>query len=114
MSASSDTPGLDRLIHEPSRLALLTVLSSTEDADFVFLQRTLKLTNGNLSSHLSKLEDAGLVTVAKTFVGKKPNTSISLTDAGRTRIRDHWKRLDQLKRLAIPPKGKSTHHSRGA
>jgi hypothetical protein len=55
MSASSDTPGLDRLIHEPTRLALLTVLSSTEDADFVFLQRTLKLTNGNLSSHLSKL-----------------------------------------------------------
>jgi DNA-binding PadR family transcriptional regulator len=88
MSASSDTPGLDRLIHEPSRLALLTVLSSTEDA--------------------------GLVTVAKTFVGKKPNTSISLTDVGRTRIRDHWKRLDQLKSLAIPPEGKSTHHSRGA
>jgi len=104
MSASSDAPELDRLIHEPNRLALLTVLSSTEDADFVFLQRTLRLTNGNLSSHLSKLQDAGLITVEKSFVGKKPNTSISLTDAGRTRIRQHWAQLDRLRNLAAPSK----------
>jgi DNA-binding MarR family transcriptional regulator len=103
MPASSDASGLDRLIHEPHRLALLTVLSSTEEADFVFLQRALRLTNGNLSSHLSKLEDAGLVTVEKSFVGKKPRTRISLTDVGRTRIRDHWEQLDRLKSLAIRP-----------
>ena len=52
---------LDRLIHEPGRLAILTVLSSVRDADFVFLQRATGLTKGNLSSHLTKLEDAGLV-----------------------------------------------------
>jgi DNA-binding transcriptional ArsR family regulator len=102
MSASDDVPDLDRLIHEPNRLAILTVLSSTRDADFVFLQRTLDLTNGNLSSHLSKLEDAGLVTVEKSFVGKRPHTSIALTDLGRTRTRNHWEQLDRLKTLAVP------------
>jgi len=54
---------LDRLVHEPGRLAILTVLSSVSDADFLFLQRTTGLTKGNLSSHLAKLEDGGLVTV---------------------------------------------------
>jgi DNA-binding MarR family transcriptional regulator len=110
VSAPSDASGLDRLIHEPNRLALLTVLSSTEDADFVFLQRTLKLTNGNLSSHLSRLEDAGLITVEKTFVGKKPNTRISLTDLGRTRTRDHWDQLDRLKSLGVPPGERPRRH----
>lgn len=89
MSASSEAAGLDRLIHEPNRLAILTVLSSVEEENFVFLQRTLRLTNGNLSSHLSKLEEAELVSVDKSFVRKKPNTSISLTALGRRRIRDH-------------------------
>jgi DNA-binding transcriptional ArsR family regulator len=90
---------LDRLVHEPARLAVLTVLSSVKDADFVFLQRATGLTKGNLSSHLTKLEDGGLVTIEKRFVGKKPNTSVALTPAGRERIAAHWKRLDQLRRL---------------
>ena len=93
---------LDRLIHEPSRLAILTVLSSAATADFVFLQRTTKLTNGNLSSHLTKLEEAGLVTINKTFVGKKPHTSVALTKDGRKRVAQHWDQLDRLKRLATP------------
>jgi DNA-binding transcriptional ArsR family regulator len=103
MSAPEDELALDRLIHEPSRLAILTVLSSAREADFVFLQRTTKLTNGNLSSHLSKLEDAGLVTIAKSFVGKKPHTSVALTKDGRKRVAQHWDQLDRLKRLAEPP-----------
>ena len=61
MPERSEEMILDRLIHEPGRLAILTVLSSVEDADFVFLQRTTGLTKGNLSSHLTKLEEAGLV-----------------------------------------------------
>lgn len=107
MSESDDAPVLDRLIHEPSRLAILTVLSSTTEADFVFLQRTLKLTNGNLSSHLTKLEDAGLVSLQKSFEGKKPRTSIALTDLGRRRIRAHWEQLEQLKHLSIGPDGRA-------
>jgi DNA-binding HxlR family transcriptional regulator len=91
---------LDRLIHEPGRLAILTVLSSVKAADFVFLQRTTGLTNGNLSSHLTKLEHAGLVAIEKKFVHKKPNTSVSLTRLGRDRVARHWEQLDRLKRLA--------------
>jgi DNA-binding transcriptional ArsR family regulator len=91
---------LDRLVHEPGRLAILTVLSSVTDADFVFLQRTTGLTKGNLSSHLTKLEEAGLVAIEKRFVRKKPNTKVALTAEGRSRISHHWEQLERLKRLS--------------
>jgi len=94
---------LDRLIHEPGRLAILTVLSSVKAADFVFLQRTTGLTKGNLSSHLTKLEEAGLVAIQKRFVLKKPNTNVELTSEGRRRIADHWRQLDRLKALSEAP-----------
>jgi DNA-binding transcriptional ArsR family regulator len=104
VSEGSDEVVLDRLIHEPARLAILTVLSSVRAADFVFLQRTTGLTQGNLSSHLTKLEDAGLVRIEKSFVGKRPNTSASLTAVGKERTEAHWEQLDRLKQLAAPPK----------
>ena len=91
---------LDRLVHEPARLALLTALSGCESADFLFLQRLTGLTKGNLSVHLSKLEAAGLVEVRKEFVGKKPRTVLSLTDPGREAVERHWERLDSLRRSA--------------
>jgi DNA-binding transcriptional ArsR family regulator len=94
---------LDKLVHEPGRLAILTVLSSVNDADFLFLQRTTGLTKGNLSSHLTKLEDAGLVTIEKRFVRKKPNTTVALTSVGKRRVADHWERLERLKTLAERP-----------
>ena len=94
---------LDKLVHEPGRLAILTVLSSVNDADFLFLQRTTGLTKGNLSSHLTKLEDAGLVTIEKRFVRKKPNTRVALTGNGKQRVDRHWVQLDRLKALAEPP-----------
>jgi DNA-binding MarR family transcriptional regulator len=100
VSEGSDELVLDRLIHEPARLAILTVLSSVRAADFVFLQRTTGLTQGNLSSHLTKLEDAGLVSIEKSFVGKRPNTSASLTPLGKERTAAHWEQLDRLKGLA--------------
>ena len=93
---------MDRLIHEPGRLAILTVLSSVQAADFIFLQRTTGLTKGNLSSHLTKLEEAGLVEIHKRFVGKKPNTNVTLTAAGKQRIARHWEQLERLKRLSEP------------
>ena len=94
---------VDRLVHEPARLAILTVLSSVKDADFVFLQRTTGLTKGNLSSHLSKLEDAGLVAVDKAFVRRRPKTTVALTATGRRRIADHWDRLERLRSLSEKP-----------
>src|SRR3954462_9748583 len=84
---------LDRLIHEPGRLAIPTVLSSVRDADFTFLQRATRLTKGDLSRHLSRLGEAGLVTIEKRFVRKKPNTSLALTTLGRERIARHWEQL---------------------
>jgi DNA-binding transcriptional ArsR family regulator len=85
------------MIHEPGRLAILTVLSAYESADFVFLLRASGLTKGNLSSHLTKLEKAGLVTVEKRFIRKKPNTNVALTALGRERISKHWAQLDRLR-----------------
>ena len=74
---------LDRLIHEPARLLIVTILSTIESADFLFLQRETDLTKGNLSAHLRKLEDAGYVNIEKTFKGKLPLTICKLTEAGR-------------------------------
>ena len=88
---------LDRLIHEPARLALMTALSSCEAADFLYLQRLTGLTKGNLSSHLSKLEEAGLVHIEKRFVGKMPNTLVNLTEKGSAAIEQHWIQLDRLR-----------------
>jgi DNA-binding transcriptional ArsR family regulator len=102
MSQPEEELLLDRLIHEPGRLAILTVLSSVRAADFVFLQRTTGLTKGNLSSHLTKLEEAGLVEIHKRFVGKKPNTNVALTAVGKERIARHWDQLERLKRLSEP------------
>ncbi len=89
--------GLDRLIHEPARLAIMTALSASEGADFLFLQSLTGLTKGNLSSHLSKLEKAELVEIEKKFVDKIPNTYISLTKKGRAAIGEHWERLYRLR-----------------
>lgn len=102
MPGPRDALVLDRLVHEPGRLAILTVLSSAASADFVFLQRTTGLTKGNLSSHLAKLEEAGLVEIEKRFIRRKPNTSVALTALGRERITDHWDRLERLRRLSEP------------
>ncbi len=95
-----DLAGLDRLIHDPARLALLTALSACKSADFLFLQRLTGLTAGNLSSHLTKLEEGGLVQVDKQFVGRKPNTQVQLTESGRAAIDRHWKRLESLRQSA--------------
>lgn len=89
--------GLDKLVHEPARLAILTALAVCSSADFLFLQRLTGLTKGNLSTHLSKLEEGGLVHIAKGYVGKTPNTVLSLTGAGRATIEGHWQQLERLR-----------------
>lgn len=90
----------DKLIHEPGRLAIMTALSACQSADFTFLLRLTGLTKGNLSSHLSKLEEGGLVQVEKRFVGKIPNTLISLTEKGKQAIERHWQLLEKLRQSA--------------
>jgi DNA-binding transcriptional ArsR family regulator len=92
---------LDKLVHEPARLAIMTALSACESADFLYLQRLTGLSKGNLSSHLAKLEEGKLVTIDKQFIGKKPNTLVALTAAGRAAINDHWQQLDLLRNNAL-------------
>ena len=88
----------DRLVHEPARLAILAALSACEKADFVFLRNLTGLTKGNLSSHLGKLEQAGIVAIEKTFAGKQPITYVSLTGEGRDVLKSYWKRFDQVRK----------------
>lgn len=81
----SDSPaGLDRLIHEPARLHLMTNLFVVDEADFVYLSRRTGLTPGNISAHMARLEDAGYVTIEKSFAGRRPRTTYRLTTEGRT------------------------------
>jgi DNA-binding MarR family transcriptional regulator len=91
---------LDRRVHDPARLSILTALSACERADFLFLQRITGLTKGNLSSHLSKLEEAGLVEIEKRFVDKKTQTLVRLTDAGGQTIEGYWKEMEDLRKSA--------------
>jgi DNA-binding transcriptional ArsR family regulator len=74
---------VDRIIHEPARLLIVALLSSVHEADFLFLQRETGLTKGNLSSHLSRLEQAGYLQIDKSFRGKIPQTVCGLTAEGR-------------------------------
>jgi DNA-binding MarR family transcriptional regulator len=95
---------IDRVIHEPARLILMAHLYVVESADVVFLMQTTDLTWGNLSSHLSKLEEAGYVEIVKDFVDRKPHTMVKLSAAGR-RAFDAYRR--QMKSLfADLPDGK--------
>ena len=98
----------DRLVHEPARLVVLTALAACKSADFVFLQRLTSLQAGNLSQHLAKLEQAGLITVTKGFSGKYPQTTVAITDDGKKALDDHWKKLDELRKTA---KGSSWRQS---
>lgn len=95
-----DLIALNRLIHEPARLAILTALSACEEADFIFLQNVSGLTKGNLSSHLSKLEQGALVQIIKRFEGKQPITYIRLTPEGREGLKEHWECLERVRKRA--------------
>ena len=77
---------VDRVVHEPARLMILGLLTSCGQADFVFLVNETGLSKGNLSSHLIKLEEAGYVSIEKTFRGKVPLTMARITKTGRTAL----------------------------
>ena len=86
---------LDRLVHEPARLAILSVLSGVEWAEFKMVEALTKLTKGNLSSHLAKLEEGGYVAIHKGYRGKVPLTTLSITKQGREALDRYWEQLRQ-------------------
>ncbi len=84
---------LDRVIHEPGRLVVLACLLPVEHADYLYVLKQSGLTQGNLSSHLAKLEAAGYVKVEKTFVGKTPRTLLSLSPLGRKAFKKYREQI---------------------
>ena len=93
---------LDRMVHEPARLAILTVLAAAEEVAFLFLQRVTGLSKGNLSSHTQKLEAAGYLTTLKAFQGRIPVTSFRITEEGRLALGAYHQQL----RALLPKEGK--------
>lgn len=87
---------VDRLVHEPARLKLIALLYMLEGADFTFLMSQTGMTWGNLSSHMTKLEEAGYLEVEKTFKGRRPNTMLKLTDQGRQAFQAYRKQMTQF------------------
>lgn len=102
----------NRLVHEPARLAILTVLSSCEAADFVFLRRVTGLTKGNLSVQLVNLEQAGLVTITKEIVERKTRTTVKLSKRGVKEMEEYWRTMDSIRARMKPERG--TAHIRPA
>jgi DNA-binding transcriptional ArsR family regulator len=94
--AARSLAGVDRLIHEPSRLMILTILANVDSADFLFLKRETGLTKGNLSSHLAKLEEAGYIEIEKTYRGKIPLTICRLGHDGRIAFEEYRKQLKEF------------------
>ena len=87
---------IDRLVHEPARFQVLALLYVIESADFTFIMNQLGLTWGNLSAHITKLEEGGYVAVEKGFKGKRPQTMLSLTKAGRKAFQVYRQTMKQL------------------
>jgi len=92
----SNLKNINRLIHEPTRLMIVTQLYVVESADFLFLQHQLQMTPGNLSSHLSKLEEAGYVEIVKEFIERKPHTALKLTKKGRAAFNKYRKNIKKV------------------
>ncbi len=92
-SETTSLTGVDRIIHEPSRSIILAVLSVVESADFLYLLRETGLTKGNLSVHLSKLEEAGYIRIEKTYRGKIPLTLCRITETGRRAFKSYLGQL---------------------
>jgi len=92
---------LDRLIHQPVRLQIMAALVALDDEAgiaFTSLRDSLELTDGNLSTHLRKLEDAGYLQLEKSFVARKPHTFLRATPKGRRRFQDHAAALGAILR----------------
>jgi len=92
----SEIMNIDRLVHSPARLSILTYLSVVEEGDAVYLLNQTGLTWGNLSANVTKLQEAGYIEVVKEFKDKKPHTLLKLTDRGRKAFHDYQNKMKGL------------------
>ena len=91
---------LDRVIHEQTRLAIVSALAVNKQLTFSELKSLLDVTDGNLSIHARKIEDAGYVNCVKTFVGRVPKTTFSLTAAGRKALEAYLEHMEAIIKFA--------------
>jgi DNA-binding MarR family transcriptional regulator len=96
IAGGSETPGLDRLIHQPVRLAIVSSLAVNDSLSFAELRSLLDLTDGNLSVHARKLEEEGYVDCVKGFEGRVPRTEYRLTDRGREALQRYLDHMEAL------------------
>jgi DNA-binding HxlR family transcriptional regulator len=94
--ASSRAPSLDRMIHERLRLGIISALAANESLTFNDLKALMNTTDGNLSVHARKLEDAGYINCTKFFEGRTPKTEYKLTQVGRRALEDYLSHMEQL------------------
>ncbi|SMO95153.1 winged helix-turn-helix domain-containing protein [Melghirimyces algeriensis] len=92
----SNVNELDDLIHAKVRLGIMSLLMTYESCDFTLLKKSLGITDGNLGSHLKKLEEAEYIQVTKTFVAKKPKTIIQVTDLGAQAYKNYIKTIEAI------------------
>lgn len=85
---------LDPIIHSRIRLAVVSILISVKDADFNYLKKTIETTDGNLSANLTKLEEVGYISIKKSFRGKRPLTTCSITTRGKKAFLEYVKALE--------------------
>lgn len=88
--------GIDRVLHEPARMQITALLYTLESADYTFVMNQTGLSWGNLSAHLSKLEEAGYIHIEKGFNGKRPKTTLWLSDQGREAFRTYARNMRAL------------------
>ncbi|MEH7464103.1 transcriptional regulator, partial [Bacillus thuringiensis] len=92
----SNVNNLNDLIHAKIRLGIMSLLMIYEECDFTFLKKSLSVTDGNLGSHLKKLEDAGYVEITKTFVSKKTKTIVQITNLGADAYKEYISTIEAI------------------
>ena len=102
MSSKNDVPydALERIFHEPNRLAIMSSLAGSSGLTFGELKELCGLTDGNLSRHLKTLEDSGVVVIKKRFIDRRPRTTVYLSDEGKKRFLQYINALEQVLKQA--------------
>jgi DNA-binding MarR family transcriptional regulator len=93
---------LDRVIHERGRLAIMSMLAASPELSFTELRDTLEMTDGNLTTHVRTLQEAGYVSIAKSYRNRRPLTTVSLTAAGRQAFANYVALLERIVKQAKP------------
>ena len=95
---------IDRVIHEKGRMAIMSLLAASTELSFTDMRETLEMTDGNLTSHIRTLQEAGYISIAKAYQNNRPLTTCSLTAAGRKAFATYIDLLDQIVRQTKPIK----------